>query len=97
MTGSTKLRMLELLEREKGAFVPGQKIAERLGTTDGAVRKTAGTLREEGYAIDAVKDKGYRLAGRSDTVSVAGILKYLSKETPSLSTKIGRASCRERV
>lgn len=88
MTASTKLRMLELLEREKGVFVPGQKIAERLGTTDGAIRKTAGTLREEGYAIDAVKDKGYRLAGRSDTVSVAGISKYLSKETPSLRIEV---------
>ena len=41
MTGSTKLRMLELLEREKDAFVPGQKIAEKLGTTSGAVWKTA--------------------------------------------------------
>ena len=54
----------------------------------GVIRKTAGTLREEGYAIDAVKDKGYRLAGRSDTVSVAGISKYLSKETPSLRIEV---------
>jgi len=56
--------LTELLSR--GGFVSGQQIADALGVSRNAVWKAVERIRREGYEIEAVTGKGYRLSGRRD-------------------------------
>ena len=47
-------------------FVSGEYIAERLGVSRAAVWKQIKSLRNMGYEIESVKNKGYRLVSRPD-------------------------------
>lgn len=53
-------RILELLRRQKG-FLSGEDIGRELSITRAAVWKGIKKLREEGYEIEAVTNRGYRL------------------------------------
>ncbi|MCM1101901.1 MAG: biotin--[acetyl-CoA-carboxylase] ligase [Clostridium sp.] len=55
-----RAKILELL-REKGDFVSGQQLCDCFGVTRTAVWKAVSRLREEGYKIEAVQNKGYCL------------------------------------
>ncbi|TLU88536.1 MAG: biotin--[acetyl-CoA-carboxylase] ligase [Chlorobium sp.] len=48
-----------------GGFVSGEKLCREFSITRSAVWKHIELLREEGYRIDAVTGRGYRLAGLS--------------------------------
>ena len=48
-----------------------------MGVSRGAVWTAAEALRREGHPLEAVKNRGYRLPEDSDTLSAAGICKYL--------------------
>lgn len=74
---TTKEEMLGLLEANKGIYFSGEEIARTLGVSRAAVWKAVKTLRQEGYAIDAVTNKGYCLSGETDILSPQGIRKYL--------------------
>lgn len=58
----TILKML----RDADGYVSGQKLCEALGVSRTAVWKAIGQLREEGYEIEAVTNKGYRLKDPSE-------------------------------
>ena len=53
-------RILELLRRQEG-FLSGEDIGRELSITRAAVCKGIQKLREEGYEIEAVTNRGYRL------------------------------------
>ncbi len=53
-------RILELLRRQEG-FLSGEDIGRELSITRAAVWKGIKKLREEGYEIEAVTNRGYRL------------------------------------
>lgn len=53
-------RILELLRRQEG-FLSGEDIGRKLSITRAAVWKGIKKLREEGYEIEAVTNRGYRL------------------------------------
>lgn len=53
-------RILELLRRQEG-FLSGEEIGRELSITRAAVWKGIKKLREEGYEIEAVTNRGYRL------------------------------------
>lgn len=74
---TTKEKLLELLEANKGIFFSGEEIARKLCVSRAAVWKAVNTLREEGYCIDAVTNKGYCLSESTDILSPQGIRKYL--------------------
>lgn len=67
-----KTEILRLL-REDGRYVSGQQICGRLGVSRTAVWKAVDQLRKEGYLIEAVQNKGYRLVECPDVMSKAGI------------------------
>jgi BirA family biotin operon repressor/biotin-[acetyl-CoA-carboxylase] ligase len=48
--------------RESGGYVSGQELSEELGVSRTAVWKAIERLREQGYPIEAVTNKGYRLS-----------------------------------
>ncbi|MCM1334935.1 MAG: biotin--[acetyl-CoA-carboxylase] ligase [Bacteroides sp.] len=62
-----KEKLFELLAENRGSWLSGEWIAGQLYVSRNAVWKAVGALRKEGYQIDAVTRRGYRLA-ESDTV-----------------------------
>lgn len=55
-----KAKILELLRREDG-YVSGQELCTILNVSRTAVWKAVKSLENEGYVIEAVRNKGYRL------------------------------------
>lgn len=74
---NTKEALAHLLEEGGEEYISGSAAAEQLGITRAAVWKNIRKLQEEGYAIEAVPNRGYRLAGCHDAVSEGSIRKHL--------------------
>ena len=74
---STKDELLKLFEENKGTYLSGEEIADKLDISRTAVWKAVNSLRNDGFPIDAQKTKGYCLAVNSDIVSAQGVSKYL--------------------
>lgn len=74
---TTKQQLLTLLEQNKGQYFSGEDLAQRFSVSRAAVWKAIRALRQEGYAIDAVTNRGYCLSPQGDILSAAGIAKYL--------------------
>ncbi len=55
-----KSKIITLL-RSRGDYVSGQELCESFGVSRTAVWKAMGQLKKEGYRIDAVKNRGYKL------------------------------------
>ena len=77
---STKDELLRLFESSKGEWLSGGEIAEKLQISRTAIWKAVESLRADGYAIEAVKSRGYCLSPDTDIVSSQGVKKYLAKE-----------------
>jgi BirA family biotin operon repressor/biotin-[acetyl-CoA-carboxylase] ligase len=58
-------------------FVSGQELAEKLSVSRAAVSKAVASLRDEGYDIQAVTNRGYRLASGADILSEQGIGRFV--------------------
>lgn len=85
---TTKERLLELFESNKGNYLSGEEIARKLCVSRAAVWKAVKSLRNEGYAIDAVTNKGYCLSVKTDILSPQGIQKYLEPEYRNLDISV---------
>lgn len=83
-----KEKITELFENNKGVYMSGEDIAERLRVTRSAVWKAVKALQDEGYEISAVTNKGYCLSESTDVLSATGIKKYLATELSYLDLKI---------
>lgn len=55
--------------REQAGYLSGQQICERLEVSRTAVWKAVNSLRKDGYEIEAVQNKGYRLLAAPDIIS----------------------------
>lgn len=75
---SVKQKMLEVLENNRGEYISGGQLAKILDVSRNAIWKAVKSLENEGYAIDAVKNRGYRLAKTNDLLSEQSIRKYLT-------------------
>lgn len=73
-----KQKIIRILEDSKGTYISGQVIADNLNISRNAVCKNIKSLKKEGYAIYAIKNKGYKLLENNDIISVCGIQKYLT-------------------
>lgn len=60
-----KTEILRFLKEEPG-YLSGQELCERLGVSRTAVWKVIRQLQEDGYEIEAVRNRGYRLAESGD-------------------------------
>lgn len=79
---TTKEKILELFEMNRGVYFSGEDIAGRLCVSRAAVWKAVKALQNDGYAIDAVTNKGYCLSEKTDILSAQGIRKYLRPDIP---------------
>ncbi|MEG2174498.1 MAG: biotin--[acetyl-CoA-carboxylase] ligase, partial [Oscillospiraceae bacterium] len=77
-------RILQTLEQKKGFSISGEQLAQALGVSRSAIWKTIATLRKEGYQIEAVTNRGYRLAEQNDLLSAEGIVPWLAKDYQGL-------------
>lgn len=77
---TTKEKLLELFESQKGCYFSGEEIARKLCVSRAAVWKAVKCLRNEGYQIDAVTNKGYCLSEETDILSPQGVRKYLKSD-----------------
>ena len=85
---TTKEKLLALLEDSKGTFFSGEEIARTLQVSRAAVWKAVNALREDGYTIGAVTNKGYRLSPDSDILSPQGIRRFLKPEYRGLNLTV---------
>ena len=69
-------KALELLAA--GGTVEGAKLARELGVSRNAVWKGMKSLRQSGYEIEAVTNRGYRLVSAPDRLSAAEIRRWLT-------------------
>lgn len=60
-----KSKILAVL-RERGDYVSGQELCERFGVSRTAVWKAIGQLKKEGFSIEAVQNRGYRLVKEAE-------------------------------
>lgn len=65
-----KTEILRLL-RERGDYISGQQLCDRFQVSRTAVWKVIEQLKKEGYGIEAVHGKGYRLIESPDIISKA--------------------------
>ena len=75
---STKSSVLSNLEMHKGEYISGAELAEKCQVSRNAIWKAVNELREEGYSIESVNNKGYSLNVDSDIISEEGIKLYLA-------------------
>lgn len=71
-----KAEILTILSNSD-SYVSGQQLCEQLGVSRTAVWKVINRLKEEGYLIDSVSNKGYRLLNQPDVVTKEAILSKL--------------------
>ncbi len=72
-----KNNLLNLLNENRDKYLSGENLAESFSVTRTAIWKGIKSLKEEGYSIEAISNKGYRLTDRNDILSRESITKHL--------------------
>ena len=67
-------KILKILLDNKDEFISGESMSERLEVTRAAVWKHIKTLQSEGFKIESVSRKGYRLVGLPDKLERVTLL-----------------------
>lgn len=65
-----KIKILKLLKETDG-YISGQDLCDCLNVSRTAVWKVINQLKDEGYHIEAVRNKGYRLVQTADVITTA--------------------------
>ncbi|MBQ8971116.1 MAG: HTH domain-containing protein [Lachnospiraceae bacterium] len=68
---TTKDRVLGLLRKENKGFVSGETMSRELGVTRASINKAIQALRNEGYEIDSINNRGYRIVNAPDLLNTA--------------------------
>ncbi len=71
---STKEKVLLMLIENQDQFVSGEKIATELEISRNSIWKAINKLKDDGYNIISISNKGYSLSLSSDTLSKEGLL-----------------------
>ena len=83
MISNIKENIISILESNKGLFISGEKIANDLNVSRTAIWKAIKSLKNDGYNINSVSNKGYDLSKETDILSSKVIknnmLKYADK------------------
>ena len=73
-------KILDLLVKNKGAAISGERLAKTLGITRSAVWKHIRALKEGGYEISSVSNRGYELIESTDVFSAISVMNELTDE-----------------
>ena len=75
-----KAEILKLL-RESEDYVSGQQLCEQFGVSRTAVWKVINQLKEEGYEVEAVRNRGYRIVNNPDVITAEELHSLLDGRT----------------
>jgi BirA family transcriptional regulator, biotin operon repressor / biotin---[acetyl-CoA-carboxylase] ligase len=73
-----KKEILRLLKENTTGFVSGQHISEKLEVSRTAIWKYINQIKEDGYEIESISKKGYRIISAPDLLTYEEIEPYLS-------------------
>jgi BirA family biotin operon repressor/biotin-[acetyl-CoA-carboxylase] ligase len=62
-------KLLEVFTHSEGEFVSGQKLSEAIGCSRTAIWKHIEDLRKEGYELEAVRRRGYRITMKPEKIT----------------------------
>lgn len=74
-----KEEILDILKNADG-YISGERISEMLNVSRTAIWKHIKSLRESGYKIESVTNKGYRLISSPDIITEGGIKSGLTTD-----------------
>ena len=74
---AVKDSVLQALLQNRNNYISGEKLSEELGVSRAAVWKAIRSLREAGYRVDAVTNRGYCLLDRQALLSAEEIRRFL--------------------
>lgn len=72
-----KSEIIKLLKSGGGDFISGEDISKALGVTRTAIWKYINSMRNDGYIIESVSNKGYRLVSSPDILTLEELEPYL--------------------
>ncbi len=72
---NTKTKILDFLNSEN--FTSGETLAEKCSVSRSAIHKAISSLRDDGYEIEAVTNKGYKITGEPDKIDGEEISRIL--------------------
>lgn len=75
-----KNKILNILKNGRDGYQSGERISAELGISRAAVWKHIRKLKEQGYVIEAVTNKGYRLLSAPDIIDAEEIKNNLTTE-----------------
>ena len=75
----TKQQLLAYLEAHRGEYLSGETLAQQLHISRAAVWKAMGALKDAGYSILAVRNRGYCLGTDQDKLSLSGLAASLDE------------------
>ena len=81
MKNDTKNKIIEILQKSNGEFVSGERLAKESGVSRSAVWKVINLLKKDGYLVEGVTNKGYRLQNAGGVLCQHAITRLLS-QTP---------------
>jgi len=73
-------RLLARLQDSAGEFVSGSELADLLAISRAAIGKRIANLRQKGWDIEGVHNRGYRLVAEADSLSPAVIATLLNTQ-----------------
>lgn len=71
-----KTKVLKILQDTDG-YISGQKLCEMFGVSRTAIWKVINKIKEEGYQIESISNKGYHLINSPDLLSKSEITNHL--------------------
>ena len=77
-----KAKILSIL-RSSNEYVSGQALCNELGVSRTAVWKVINQLKEEGYEVDSVQNKGYKITSFPDIITASEIESLLMQNADS--------------
>ncbi len=81
MQSDVRTKLIEAFSTAKGTFISGQQIADYIGCSRTAVWKHIEELRTEGFVLEAVRNKGYRIIFTPEKVTANEIQLGLQTKT----------------
>lgn len=74
-----RIQILKVLRGTKG-YVSGQELCEKIGVSRTTIWKVIGQLKTEGYVIEGIRNRGYRLVDVPDSIDAEEICSRLNTE-----------------
>lgn len=76
-----KSKIISILRKTPGQFVSGQAICDSLNVSRTAIWKHINQLREEGYVIESIPKRGYRMTVSPDRITEHEVVPWLKTMT----------------